>query len=139
MARAKSRSTASAAGGSKPSSAKRASASSANSSTRPSAKACDNDNGTTFGNAGSCPLVLIEWEDSAQPIPGWSYLSSFESPGTIRCASVGWLIHDDAQVKALAPNMGGDDNSAQVSGVIQIPTRCIVKVTRLQEPPLTCA
>jgi hypothetical protein len=79
---------------------------------------------------------MIEWEDSAQPIPSWSYLSSFEPPGTIRCASVGWLIYDDALLKVLAPNMG-NENSAQVSGVIQIPTRCVVKVTRLSEPALT--
>lgn len=89
---------------------------------------------------GGCPLVMIEWEDSAQPIPAWSFLSSFEAPGIIRCASVGWLIRDDAEVKAVAPNMGGldDENSVQVSGVIQIPTRCIVNITRLPEPSLTC-
>lgn len=83
----------------------------------------------------TCPLVLVEWEDSAQPIPSWSYLSSFEAPGTIRCASVGWLIRDDTEMKALAPNMGAidDENSVQVSGVIQIPARCIVSVTRLEE------
>lgn len=82
---------------------------------------------------------MIEWEDSAQPIPNWAYLSSFELTGTIRCASVGWLIQDD-DVKALAPNMGAldDENSVQVSGVIQIPARCVLKMTRLREPRLTC-
>ena len=86
----------------------------------------------------SCPLVMIEWEDSAQPLPSWSYLASFEAPGTIRCASVGWLIRDD-HIKALAPNMGAidDENSVQISGVIQIPARCVIKVTRLSEPSLT--
>lgn len=90
-------------------------------------------------SASRCPLVLIEWEDSAQPIPGWSYLASFEAPGTVLCASVGWLIRDD-DVKALAPNMGGinDERSVQVSGVIQIPARCVVRVTELSEPKLTC-
>jgi hypothetical protein len=87
-----------------------------------------------------CPLVMVEWEDSAQPIPTWSYLSSFTPSGTIRCASVGWLIRDDDEMKALAPNMGalGDENSVQVSGVIQIPARCVIKQTRLKEPSLTC-
>jgi hypothetical protein len=84
---------------------------------------------------------MIEWEDSAQPIPAWSYLASFEAPGIILCVSVGWLIRDDDEMKALAPNMGAinDENSVQVSGVIQIPTRCVVNVTRLREPRLTCA
>jgi hypothetical protein len=88
----------------------------------------------------ACPLVMVEWEDSAQPIPGWSYLSSFSAPGTIRCVSVGWLIRDDKQMKALAPNLGAldDKNSVQVSGVIQIPARCVIKQTQLNEPSLTC-
>lgn len=83
-------------------------------------------------------LVMVEWEDSAQPIPSWSHLASFEAPGTVRCASVGWLIRDDAGMKALAPNMGGiTDDSLQVSGVIQIPTSCVLRVTQLEEPSLT--
>lgn len=78
---------------------------------------------------------MIEWEDSAQPIPSWSYLTSFEAPGTIRCVSVGWMIRDDDQMKALAPNMGAidDENSVQVSGVIQIPTRCVLHITAICE------
>ena len=87
----------------------------------------------------ACPLVMVEWEDSAQPIPAWSYLASFDAPGTIRCVSVGWLVRDDGQMMAVAPNMGAidDENSVQISGVIQIPTRCVLKLTRLREPSLT--
>lgn len=84
----------------------------------------------------TCPLVIIEWEDSAQPIPSWRYLADFEASGTIRCVSVGWMIHDDAKMKVLAPNMGAidDENSVQISGMIQIPTRCVLNTTRLSEP-----
>jgi hypothetical protein len=100
----------------------------------PAANADDN---VTRSNA--CPLVMIEWEDSAQPIPAWQLLSDFEGGETLRCASVGWLIRDDAEMKAVAPNMGAvnHENSVQVSGVIRIPTRCVLKVTRLSEPCLT--
>lgn len=82
---------------------------------------------------------MIEWEDSAQPIPAWSHLASFEAPGIIVCASVGWLIQDGADIKALAPNMGAlnSENSVQVSGVIQIPTRCVRRITPLNEPKLS--
>jgi len=82
---------------------------------------------------------MVEWEDSAQPLPSSPYLASFEAPGIIVCASVGWLIRDDDQMKALAPNMGAlnDENSVQVSGVIQIPTRCIRRITPLNEPTLS--
>lgn len=120
-------------GGDKPKSAKRRSACAANSSTRSSRNAFAK---VRSAKETSCPLVMIEWEDSAQPIPNWTYLSSFEPTGTVRCASVGWLIRDDAQVKVLAPNMGAinDERSLQVSGVIQIPTSCVLRVTRLPEP-----
>lgn len=82
-----------------------------------------------------CPLVIIEWEDSAQPISSWRYLSDFEAPSTIRCVSVGWMIRDDEQMKVLAPNMGGIDNesSVQISGMIQIPTRCVLHVSPVSE------
>ena len=89
-----------------------------------------------------CQLVMIEWEDSAQPTPGWDYLTNFVKPDAVRCVSVGWLIHDGDDVKALAPNMGGVESEAnvQVSGIIRIPARCIVRIERLKEPRLTsCA
>ena len=81
---------------------------------------------------------MIEWEDSAQPTPGWTYLASFEAPAIIHCASVGWLIHDGSDVKALAPNMGDIEggDSIQVSGVIKIPSRSIVKIIELVEPDI---
>jgi hypothetical protein len=111
-----------------------ASACAANASTRPVASAAAN-----VSRSNDCPLAMVEWEDSAQPLPAWSFLASFEAPGTIRCVSVGWVIRHDNQMLALAPNMGAidDENSVQISGVIQIPTRCVLKLTRLREPPLT--
>lgn len=82
-----------------------------------------------------CPLVLIEWEDSAQPTSAWEMLSDWKAGGVVRIASVGWLIKDGKKMKALAPNMGGIDEkvAVQVSGVIRIPTRCVIKVTKLIE------
>ena len=87
----------------------------------------------------NCRLVWIEWEDTAQPVPGWTYLDSLEAKEAVRCVSVGWLLQDDENTKALAPNMGGlnSEGSMQVSGVIHIPTRCIVRLVELEEPGLT--
>jgi hypothetical protein len=64
-----------------------------------------------------CPLVLVEREDSAQPLPQW--LHEFEPPMVNKCASVGWLIHDGDDVKALAPNMANIDSETniQASGI----------------------
>jgi hypothetical protein len=121
---------------------------SSRSATRPSASSCrmkGSKSPEAIASANvtrttACPLVMIEWEDSAQPIPTWSYLASFEAPGTVRCVSVGWLIRDDGVMKVVAPNMGAVDKecSLQVSGMIQIPTSCILRVTELAEPGLTC-
>lgn len=82
-----------------------------------------------------CPLVIVEWEDSAQPTSHWVFLSEFGTPSIIRCASVGWLIHDGKTIKALAPNMAEIDSgiNAQASGIIKIPSRSIIKITKLRE------
>lgn len=82
----------------------------------------------------NCPLVLIEWVDSAQPVPGWSWLDDNTWEDVVKCQSVGWLVNDGEDVKSLAPNIGemGDDNSMQVSGVIRIPARSIVKLIPLK-------
>jgi len=79
-------------------------------------------------------LVLIEWQDSAQPTPGWQLLSEYEPSDVVTCVSVGYLVHDGAVVKALAQNLGcvGED-SAQASGVIHIPACSIVRQVALVE------
>ena len=86
---------------------------------------------------GDYQLVLVEWEDSAQPLPAWRWLSQCDDFGFVVCYSVGWLIHDGDTVKALAPNIGscGDDDDRQVSGLIRIPARCIRKMAVLKEAP----
>lgn len=83
-----------------------------------------------------CPLVMIEWEDSLQPTASWAYLADFKAKASMRIASVGWLIHDGAETKVLAPNIGGldDADSAQITGAIHIPTRCVVSVQKIKEP-----
>lgn len=80
------------------------------------------------------PLVMVEWEDSAQPVAQWSYLADWETGQAVRCTSVGWLI-DDGEVKALAANVAefSDTGRAQISGVMRIPARAVVRIVRLSE------
>ena len=86
-------------------------------------------------------LVMIEWEDSAQPASAWRFLHELTDRPlrVVRCISVGWLVYDGNDVKALAPNMGDLENeeALQVSGLIRIPACCIVKISRLKEPKPT--
>ena len=80
------------------------------------------------------PLVLIEWLDSGQPIPGWQWLEALTRHQPHRCVSVGFLGQDDEETKVLAPNLGasgGNSEWDQVSGVITIPTLAITKLERL--------
>lgn len=79
-------------------------------------------------------LVLIEWNDSTQPVSAWQLALDVKA-APVRIASVGWLIKDAKKVKALAPNVGGLDGkaSAQCSGVIAIPAGCIVSIKELEE------
>lgn len=82
-----------------------------------------------------CALVFIEWVDSVQPKPSWVFLEDIPPPEVVRCFSVGWLVGDTAEVKSLAPNMGHvNGDSVQASGIIQIPTCSVVRVTELDEP-----
>ena len=80
------------------------------------------------------PLVVIEWVDSGQPIPGWQWLEALDRRRPHRCVSVGFLIQDDEESKVLAPNLGasgGDNEWDQASGLITIPTAAVTKIGRL--------
>jgi hypothetical protein len=77
-------------------------------------------------------LMLVEWEDSARPVPAWQWVDDYELPKTIRCLSVGYLIAETKDAIALAPNLGDiDQPKAQACGIIRIPQRAIIKVKRL--------
>jgi hypothetical protein len=82
-----------------------------------------------------CPLVIIRWQDSAQPIPSWRHLSQLPATRAIECATVGWLLKDDADVKVLCQSVGDLDNplNAQASGIMTIPARCVLSIERLTE------
>ena len=76
-------------------------------------------------------LVLIEWEDSAQPVSGWCWLNETTWGHIVICRSVGWLIHDGEDIKVLAPNLGDLDGELQACGVIRIPARSVTRVEPL--------
>jgi hypothetical protein len=53
----------------------------------------------------------------------------------IECATVGWLLQDDDEVKVVCQSVGDLKNpkNAQASGIMTIPARCVVSVERLTE------
>lgn len=82
------------------------------------------------------PLVAIQWLDSAQPSSEWQWLSDLDDIKPILCVSVGWLVYDGIDVKAIAPNMAGyrDEERTQASGIIRIPTCSIMRTVMLDDP-----
>jgi hypothetical protein len=80
------------------------------------------------------PLVLIEWVDSGQPIPGWQWLDALGARQPHRCVSVGFLVQDDEITKVIAPNLAASEGTGQwdqASGIITIPTVSVQKLERL--------
>jgi hypothetical protein len=82
-----------------------------------------------------CPLVIIRWQDSAQPLPSWQYLSALPRTRPIECATVGWLLKDDDDIKVICQSVGDLDNpkNAQASGIMTIPARCVLSIEKLTE------
>ncbi len=81
---------------------------------------------------GELPLVLVEWEDSSQPVPQWQWLDSISKAAAVQCITVGFLLVDDGEIKMVAQNVGDIHNpERQVSGVITIPARAVTRMTRL--------
>ncbi|SFV37863.1 hypothetical protein [Hyphomicrobium facile] len=82
-----------------------------------------------------CPLVIIRWLDSRQPCGQWRYLSTLPDVQPVEVASVGWLVKDTADVKVVCQNVGDLEHpeKAQASGIMTIPTRCVLSIERLTE------
>jgi hypothetical protein len=82
-----------------------------------------------------CPLVIIRWLDSRQPCGQWRYLSTLPDARPVEVASVGWLVKDTADVKVICQNVGDLEHpeKAQASGIMTIPTRCVLSIEKLTE------
>ncbi len=77
-------------------------------------------------------LVLIEWEDSAQPVSAWQWVDAYEIPETVRCISVGYLIGQNRKALAVAPNLGDlTGESIQASGIIRVPRTSVRRLVEL--------
>lgn len=83
----------------------------------------------------ACRLVIIRWQDSRQPCGQWRYLRALPDQRPVEVASVGWLLKDTEEVKVLAQNIGDltHPENAQASGIMTIPTRCVLSIETLTE------
>ena len=77
-------------------------------------------------------LVIVEWEDSAQPSPTWQWVKDYEFPSIVRCTSVGYLIAQTRDAIAIAPNLGDlAREQIQASGIMRIPASAVRKIYRV--------
>jgi hypothetical protein len=96
----------------------------------------------SYNEKGDCPLVMVTWEDSRQPVAKWSYLSDLPETKPVRCTTVGWLLRNGPDSKVLAQSLGDIDcdDDMQAGGVMVIPARCVLSVVRLEEAvPVTAS
>lgn len=74
-------------------------------------------------------LVIVEWEDSQRPLSAWGWVDEYASPDSVRCISVGFLIAENKNSIALAPNLGDTNHPReQACGVICIPNSAVRKI-----------
>jgi hypothetical protein len=79
------------------------------------------------------PLVLIEWEDSAQPRPAWEWVDNYELENAISCVSVGYLVAQSPNALAIAPNLGDREcPRAQASGIFRIPRSAVRRIREIR-------
>jgi len=77
-------------------------------------------------------LVLIEWDDSARPIPQWQWVDDYQIPEVVRCFSVGYLIAETKEALAVAPNLGDTTSERiQASGIIRVPRSSVRRIIDL--------
>lgn len=80
-------------------------------------------------------LVIVTWVDSAQPVPGWCYLTDLPPNTAVQCKSVGWIVADSGESVMLAPNIGDErEDSAQASGCFRIPRASIIGIVEISPP-----
>jgi hypothetical protein len=77
-------------------------------------------------------LVMLEWEDSAQPVETWQWADDYRLPEIVTCVSVGFLIAETKRAFAVAPNLGDIGRERiQASGIIRIPRSAVRRVVHL--------
>jgi hypothetical protein len=77
-------------------------------------------------------LVLVEWEDSSQPVSAWQWVDDYQLPEIVKAVSVGFLIAQTKTAIAVAPNLGDTTKeNCQASGIIRIPRSAVRRITNL--------
>jgi hypothetical protein len=76
--------------------------------------------------------VYVKWVDSYGVSSGWEDISDYKAD-ILKIESVGFVIYEDEDVIALAPNYGEETEHTpkQANGIMVIPKACVIKITFL--------
>ena len=91
--------------------------------------------------ANSCPpLVLIEWLDSGQPVPGWQWLEQIEPRRPTSASRWASSCRTTPPPRCWRRNLGasnGANDWDQASGVITIPASAVQRMLAVSPLPDT--
>lgn len=77
-------------------------------------------------------LVLVEWEDSSSPRDGgWKFTDELPQLTPLTVLSCGFIVQEDEEQINLAGHLAFPTalDDEQVTGLMQIPRRCIINIT----------
>lgn len=82
--------------------------------------------------------IIIEWNDSLQPVTGWHMMDDLPTLDVAKCKTVGWLVAENDSALMVAQNIA-DPESAQMQagGLMRIPKCCVTSCADLFSRPET--
>jgi hypothetical protein len=88
-----------------------------------------------FKSAVLLDLVLVEWEDSLQPVSAWHIMDDLPVLEVAHCKTVGWLVAENGEAVMVAQSSADlKSTDAQAGGFMRIPKSCIKRVSVLSCP-----
>ena len=87
---------------------------------------------------GKYRLVRVVWVDSFMLEAGWHWIDDLSDRKVSTCASTGWIISEDDNQVCLAQTIGQVGDVIQVSGVVTIPIRSVIRMEELAMDATKC-
>lgn len=82
----------------------------------------------------TCPLVQVRWQDSRGTTSNWEYLRDYQRNTFCEVVTVGYLIKHGKKTTRIAQSFADiGDKDMQVTGIMVIPTSCIISIDQLIE------
>jgi hypothetical protein len=85
-----------------------------------------------ISSIGLFDLIVVEWVDSLQPVPGWHMTNDLPALEAAKCKTVGWLVAHNDDALMIAQNIADPESSQEQSGgLMRIPKCCVTSASVL--------